>query len=115
MRPKCTIVDDDGWLALGKFPSANDKERDIVRGEVLALQLAQRAGIDSAKARVVIADKKPVAVIRRFDRAGSQRIMYVSARTLVAAAGEEGSYLDFADVLRGSGSSPNADLSLIHI
>ena len=36
MRPKCTMVDEDGWLAIGKFPSVGDT-RSVTRGEVLAL------------------------------------------------------------------------------
>lgn len=38
MRPKCTILDDDGHLAIGKFPSIKD-DRSVTRGEVLALHL----------------------------------------------------------------------------
>src|SRR2546428_451040 len=40
LRPKCTVVDDDGRLAVGKFPSVKD-ERAVTRGEVLAMQLAK--------------------------------------------------------------------------
>ena len=36
MRPKCTVVDEDGRLAVGKFPSVND-ERLVSKGEVLAM------------------------------------------------------------------------------
>ena len=43
MRPKCTIMGEDGRLAIGKFPSVSD-----TRGEVLALKLAQLAGINAA-------------------------------------------------------------------
>ncbi len=32
MRPKCTILDSDGALSLGKFPSVND-ERFVTRGD----------------------------------------------------------------------------------
>src|SRR5580698_6636306 len=35
LRPKCTIVDEDGRLAIGKFPSVAD-ERPVTKGEVLA-------------------------------------------------------------------------------
>jgi len=69
MRPKCTIVDGDGRLAIGKFPSVNDT-RSVTRGEVLALKLAQLAGIDAAPARIVSFSDVPVAVIQRFDREG---------------------------------------------
>jgi len=71
MRPKCTILDADGALALGKFPSVGD-ERAVTRGEVLALQLAQLAGIESALARIVMVQGQPVAMIRRFDRTADQ-------------------------------------------
>src|SRR5882724_2187987 len=43
MRPKCTVVDADGALAIGKFPSVQD-ERPVTKGEVLAMQLAKKAG-----------------------------------------------------------------------
>jgi serine/threonine-protein kinase HipA len=85
MRPKCTILDGDGALSLGKFPSVND-ERSVTRGEVLALRLAQLAGIDSAQARIVMVQGQPVAMIRRFDRTPEQnRIPYLSGATLLQA------------------------------
>lgn len=36
MRPKCTLLDEDGRLAIGKFPSVGDT-RSVTRGEVLAM------------------------------------------------------------------------------
>ena len=47
-RPKSTVRDADGRLALGKFPSQADR-RDVIRGEVLAMQLAAKAGIRVAE------------------------------------------------------------------
>ena len=47
LRPTCTVVDDDGHLSIGKFPSVTD-ERTVTKGEVLALSLAMRAGITAA-------------------------------------------------------------------
>ena len=44
MRPKCTVVDGDGRLSIGKFPSVND-ERPVTKGEILAMTLAKAAGI----------------------------------------------------------------------
>ena len=101
MRPKCTIIDSDGALALGKFPSAAD-ERSITRGEVLALRLAELAGINSALARVEIVRGQPVAVIRRFDRTPSnQRIPYMSGATLLQAQrDDERSYTEIVDAMR---------------
>jgi serine/threonine-protein kinase HipA len=101
MRPKCTILDSDGALSLGKFSSVND-ERSITRGEVLALRLAQLAGIDTARARVVMVQEQPVAMIRRFDRTPEQnRIPYISGATLLQAnCDDEHSYTEIIDVMR---------------
>ncbi|MNK19299.1 putative DNA-binding transcriptional regulator [compost metagenome] len=111
MRPKCTIVDEDGRLAIGKFPSLNDT-RSVTRGEVLALKLAQLAGIDSAPARIVTMAEVPVAVIRRFDRDGDDgRIPYQSAASLLQASREEDrSYTEIADAIRSHGHAPTQDL-----
>jgi serine/threonine-protein kinase HipA len=101
MRPKCTILDSDGALSLGKFSSVND-ERSVTRGEVLALRLAQLAGIDAAQARVVMVQEQPVAMIRRFDRTPEQnRIPYISGATLLQAnRDDEHSYTEIIDVMR---------------
>jgi len=113
LRPKCSVVDDDGSLAIGKFPSVAD-ERPVTKGEVLALHLARRAGVDSAEARLVDSDGVPVALIRRFDRtAGGGRLMYVSAATMLGAEPAdpgEHSYTQIVDVLRQHGSRPAADV-----
>jgi serine/threonine-protein kinase HipA len=83
MRPKCTVIDDDGALSIGKFPSIAD-ERAVTKGEVLALTLARKAGINVAAARIVQCEDLPVALIRRFDRRGNgHRVMYVSAATML--------------------------------
>ncbi len=110
LRPKCSIIDADGSLAIGKFPSVNDT-RSIVHGEVLALHLAAAAGIDAAKARVVDSEGVPVAVISRFDRLNGKRLMYLSARSLMQAApAEQYTYVDIADTLRMYSSQAAADL-----
>jgi serine/threonine-protein kinase HipA len=111
LRPKCSIIDSDGSLAIGKFPSVSD-ERAVTRGEVLALRLARRAGIDAAHARLVESDSVPVAVIRRFDRTeDGGRLMYVSAATMLGAEEmSERSYTDLVDALRQYGSRPAADI-----
>lgn len=106
-------VDDDGRLAIGKFPSVTD-EWPVTKGEVLALRLARRAGIDAAEARLIDSDGSPVALIRRFDRtAGGERLMYVSAATMLGAepadSGEH-SYTEIVDALRQYGSQPAADI-----
>jgi serine/threonine-protein kinase HipA len=112
MRPKCTVVDEDGALAIGKFPSVTD-ERSIPRGEVLALRLAKLAGIDAAEGRIVISGTAPVAVIRRFDRVGGRRLMYISAATLLGIdphAADDHAYTDIVDALRTHGATPPSDI-----
>ncbi|MBU9834584.1 type II toxin-antitoxin system HipA family toxin (plasmid) [Rahnella aquatilis] len=111
MRPKSTVVDEDGALAIGKFPSVGDT-RSVTRGEVLALCLAQRAGIDAAPARIVELDGVPVAIIRRFDRDNADgRIPYQSAASLLQASREEDrSYTEIADAIRSMGHAPTADV-----
>jgi len=111
MRPKCSIVDEDGWLSIGKFPSMNDA-RSVTRCEVLALKLAALAGIETPPARIVCLDDAPVAVIQRFDRdAAGKRIPYQSAASMLGASrNEDRSYTEIADVLRMCGHAPTRDM-----
>ncbi|HZW20346.1 HipA domain-containing protein [Noviherbaspirillum sp.] len=101
MRPKCTILDEDGTLALGKFPSVKD-ERSVTRGEVLALRLARLAGIDAADARIFPVQGIPVAIVRRFDRTTTDgRIPYMSGATLLQASRDaEHAYTEVVDEMR---------------
>jgi len=101
MRPKCSVIDIDGALSIGKFPSMTD-ERSVTRGEVLALRLAKLAGINSADARVAMVQGQPVSIIRRFDRTpGENRIPYLSGATLLQARrDDEHSYTEVIDVMR---------------
>jgi serine/threonine-protein kinase HipA len=111
MRPKCTVIDTNGRLAIGKFPSVDDA-RSVTRGEVLAMRLAQFAGITVAASRIELIDGVPVAVIERFDRtADFGRIPYLSAASLLQASREhEHSYFDIADAIRANGAMPAADV-----
>jgi serine/threonine-protein kinase HipA len=113
MRPKCTVIDEDGALSIGKFPSIAD-ERAVTKGEVLALTLAKNAGINAAASRVVESEGLPVALIRRFDRRGDgQRLMYVSAATMLGVEPtepEEHSYTEIVDAIRVHGAYAQADI-----
>jgi len=111
MRPKCTIVDADGRLSIGKFSSVAD-DRAVTKGEVLALRLAAAAGIDAAQGRLVESEGESVALIRRFDRPdGGGRLMYVSAATMLGVEADAGehAYTEIVDALRTHGSpSPSS-------
>lgn len=111
MRPKSTLLDTDGSLAIGKFPSVGD-ERAVTRGEVLAMRLAVLAGIDAAPAHILDVDGVPVAVIKRFDRApGTGRIHYMSASSLLQAnRDDERTYTELVDAMRGACADFRADV-----
>ncbi len=113
MRPKCNVIDDDGRLAIGKFPSVQDT-RAVTKGEVLTLRLAAAAGIRVAHADLVMSDDTPVAVIRRFDRTSEgARLLYVSAATLLGVErGEAGehTYAEIVDAIRVHGADAQADI-----
>lgn len=113
LRPKCSVVDDDGRLSIGKFPSIAD-DRAVTKGEVLALQLARSARINAAEARLVDSDGTPIALIRRFDRPeGGGRLMYVSAATLLgveATDPAEHTYTEIIDAMRQHGAEAQADI-----
>jgi serine/threonine-protein kinase HipA len=112
MRPKCSVIDDDGALSIGKFPSVED-ERPVTKGEVLAMQLAKAAGINASQARLIDSDGIPVTLIRRFDRTAKGRLMYVSAATLLGAdvgAATEHTYTEIVDAIRQQGADAQADI-----
>ena len=113
MRPKCTVVDEQGRLSIGKFPSVGD-ERAVTMGEVLAMRLAALANINAAEARLVDSNGVPVALIRRFDRpAGGGRVMYVSAATMLGVEPDDPTphtYTEIVDALRVRGAAAQADI-----
>jgi serine/threonine-protein kinase HipA len=109
IRPKCVVEDEHGTLFVGKFPSVND-ERPVTAAEVLALRLAEKAGIETAHAALHRVDGADIAVIRRFDRTqDGARIPYVSARTMLGATDndrEPHDYLEIAEAIRRWGADP---------
>ncbi len=112
LRPKCTVLEDDGALALGKFASVSD-EHSVVRSEVLALRLLAACGVQAADARVVVIEDIEIAVIRRFDRtADGARIPYLSGGSLLQARRDEDrSYTELASAIRRVSPRPREDLT----
>jgi serine/threonine-protein kinase HipA len=62
-RPKASVRDRDGQLALAKFPHAAD-DIDVERWEALALTLAERAGIPVSRWRIETVAGKSVLLDR---------------------------------------------------
>jgi serine/threonine-protein kinase HipA len=109
-RPKAAVSLADNRLALAKFPKPDDT-RDIAAGEILALTLAGRAGIQVAEHRLVTVGAQSIAVITRFDRVGTNRIPFISASSLLGLPqGDPGAYTVLADGIRQFGNDVPGDL-----
>jgi serine/threonine-protein kinase HipA len=109
-RPKSAVALADDRLAIAKFPKPDDT-RDIAAGEILALTLAEQAGIQVAEHRLAPVGSQSVAIITRFDRAGKIRIPFISAASLLGLPqGEFGAYTMLADGIRQFGNNVSGDL-----
>ncbi len=110
-RPKASVRDHDGRLLIAKFPHPND-ETNLPAWEALALRLAAAAGINAATARLETVADRSVLLLDRFDRAGTERIAFLSTMSLIGARDNEShSYLEIADALRQCSASPQEDLA----
>jgi serine/threonine-protein kinase HipA len=110
-RPKAAVRLPDERLAIAKF-SKPDDTRDIGAGEILALTLAAKAGIQAAEHQRVTVGKQSVAVITRFDRNGDHRVPFLSAASLLGLPqGETGAYTLLADAIRRFGDDVPGELS----
>jgi serine/threonine-protein kinase HipA len=108
-RPKASVVDKDGRLAIAKFPQKDDTW-PVTLWEAVMLTLATRAGIPVPDARVMRVGPRSVLLLRRFDRAGKARVPFVSAMSMLGALdNEQHSYLEMVDALRQHGSRPEPD------
>ena len=110
-RPKASVRDREGHLAIAKFTTERDS-LPIERVEVATLALARDVGLNPAAARLELAGTdRPVALIRRFDRRGDERVGYLSAQSFLDAESGTGAfYTDIADALRAHGANPRAQL-----
>lgn len=108
-RPKASVRDRDGSLAIAKFPERSDSV-DVIRWEWVMLLLAERAGIDVCRSRLEDAGGAPVLLLTRFDRRGTERVPFLSAMSLLDASdGEHRSYVEIFDGLRQVASRVNED------
>ena len=109
-RPKASVRDRDGQLAIAKFPNKGD-EVNTVLWEAVALTLAAKAGIPVPAWRLEIIADKPVLLLRRFDREQGARVPFVSAMSMLDAKDNEArSYLEFVDILRQHGAAAKEDM-----
>jgi serine/threonine-protein kinase HipA len=98
-------------VAIAKFPSAATDEWDVTQWEAVALSLARAAGVRVPHFEVHTVDGRTVLILDRFDRAGSLRIGYVSAMTMLEVGdGDRGSYMEIADVIEEQSPRAGDDL-----
>ena len=108
-RPKAVVQDGD-QLYLAKFQSNLDVER-IGAWEATMLDLAFLSGIPASVHRLLNKDsERPILLLSRFDRIGSERIPFASAMTLANAQdGDEFSYAALSEVISCYSSQPKHD------
>jgi serine/threonine-protein kinase HipA len=114
-RPKA-LIDDGNRKYIAKFSSSSDTY-SVVKGEYIAMRLAQEVGLDVAPVKLEQSMGRDVLLIERFDRkhveTGWSRKMLVSALTLfgldeIMAA--HASYTELAEIIRRRFTDPKDTL-----
>jgi serine/threonine-protein kinase HipA len=115
-RPKAAVRDTDGSLWIAKFPSVSDPH-DVGAWEMVANELAQKAGLNIAHAKAKkYYGKQYTFLTKRFDRtADGKRLHFASAMTLLGytdgVSFQDGaSYLELVDFIVRKGANVNQDL-----
>ena len=112
-RPKASVLEVDGMLAIAKFPK-RDEDINVVRWEALALTLASRAGIAVPHWRLIPQDNQAILLVRRFDRIDAQRVPFLSAMSMLGADDHDTrSYTEIADAIRRHGAQLRDDLAAL--
>lgn len=109
-RPKSSVLDKNGNLAIAKFPRKDDGF-EVEKWEAVALTLAKNAGIETPSFSLEIINKKPVLIVKRFDRIKKTRVPFLSAMSMLQAKdNQQHSYLEIADALAQYGATPDEDM-----
>ena len=111
-RPKAHVLENDGRVAIAKFPSADRDTWKVMAWEKVAFDLASAAGISVPRSELFWIADRAVHIIERFDRTSTgQRIGYVSALTMLEATdGDERSYLEIAEAIERYSDQASEDL-----
>jgi serine/threonine-protein kinase HipA len=113
-RPKASVIDSQGNLAIAKFPQETD-EYSMETWEEIALRLAERAGIVTPVHQLIEVAGKSVLLSRRFDRERNIRIPFLSAMAMMGARdGERGSYPEIVDALAQHGAKGRTDANALY-
>jgi len=97
-RPK-SLIDDGGRKLIAKFSSTTDPY-PVVKGEYLAMELACRAGLDTARVELADVLGRDVLLVERFDRVPGtgRRRAVVSALTVLQLDETLARYASYADL-----------------
>lgn len=99
-RPKSLMqIDGAPWVV--KFSDGGELDAPLI--EHASMQLARRCGIQTADTLALPLPQGHAVAVRRFDRAGSQRLHVQSAYVALRAAGEVLGYPELAQLIRRLG------------
>jgi serine/threonine-protein kinase HipA len=113
-RPKASVIDQHGHLSIAKFPKETD-DYSVETWEEIALRLARQAGIMTPHHELLEVAGKAVMLSRRFDRAGTIRVPFLSAMGMMGAKdGERGSYPEIVDTLAQHGAQGKTDAHALY-
>lgn len=110
-RPKVLLRDGETSL-IAKLSSTTDTY-PVVKAEAVAMELARRVGLQVPAVRLIRSLGRDVLLVERFDRAGRQRRMMVSALTLFGydeMSARYATYPELADMIRARFTRPAATL-----
>ena len=110
-RPKA-LIKERGQSFLAKFPSTRD-QFDVVALEAATMELARRAGVNTAPTNLATCGARKVLLVERFDvdNASMGRHHLISMQTLMKAEGYyNAGYRDIADIIRRVSTNPGHDL-----
>lgn len=108
-RPKASIIDAHGALAIAKFPKETD-DYSLETWEHIALILAERAGIRVPRHELQRIGGRSVLISWRFDREGEIRTPFLSAMSMLQVKdGERASYPEIVDELARHGANARND------
>ncbi len=113
-RPKVLVVDKSGAY-LAKFASTRD-QLDIVSLEAATMELARRAGIETAETSLLTLGSRKCLLVKRFDiNAAGGRNHLISMQSLLKADGYyNAGYRDLAEVIKHVSTAPQRDLHLLY-
>lgn len=108
-RPKASVIDQHGRLAIAKFPKETD-DYSVERWEAIALDLARKAGIRTPDHGLLDVGGRAVLLSRRFDRDGDHRIPFLSALSMMGLRdGQQASYPELSDAINQHGARAKKD------